>query len=286
MRNTTIDIRPVTAAVGAEIFGVDLAEPLDEQTRGEIRGALLEHGVIFFRDQKLTPAQHLAFGQQLGTVEVDPTGSLGHPEGFPLITQVRKEPEQTVNTGGNWHSDHSFDEAPHLGSILLARELPPMGGDTMFAGMHAAYNALSDGLKETLEGLQALHTRTNAFDNANRSPDRKVTEAEREEIRRKFGKRNALHPVVLRHPESGKKVLYVNPNYTERFEGWTAEESRPLLNYLYSHASRPEFTCRFRWQVDSIAFWDNRSVWHRAINDYNGYRRLMDRVTLKGTPLN
>lgn len=285
MRNSTIDVRPVSAAVGAEILGVDLAEPLDEQTRGEIRGALLEHGVIFFRDQKLTPAEHLALGQQFGTVEVDPTGSLGHPDGFALITEVRKEPEETVNTGGNWHSDHSFDQVPHLGSILLARELPEIGGDTMFAGMHAAYDALSDGLKETLEGLKAVHTRLHAFDNANRSPDRKVTEEQRAEIRRKFATRNAVHPVVLRHPESGKKVLYVNPNYTDRFEGWTAEESKPLLNYLYSHASRPEFTCRFHWQVDSIAFWDNRAVWHRAVNDYDGYRRLMHRVTLEGTPL-
>lgn len=285
MRNTTIDVRPVTAAVGAEISGIDLAEPLDDRARGEIRGALLEHGVIFFRDQKLTPAQHLALGQQFGTVEVDPTGGLGHPDGYPLITEVRKEPEQTVNTGGNWHSDHSFDEIPHLGSILLARELPETGGDTLFAGMHAAYNALSDGLKKTLESLKAIHSKTHAFDNATRTPDRKVSDEERAEVRKKFATREAVHPVVLRHPESGKKVLYVNQNYTVRFEGWTVEESKPLLEYLYRHASRPEFTCRFHWQVDSIAFWDNRAVWHLAVNDYDGYRRLMHRVTLAGTPL-
>jgi taurine dioxygenase len=285
MRNAILDVRPVNTAVGAEIFGVDLSEPLDEQTCGEIRGALLEHGVIFFRDQKLTPDQHLAFGGQFGTVEIDPTAGMGHPDGYPLIKEVRKEPEQTVNTGGNWHSDHSFDAAPPLGSILLARELPESGGDTLFAGMHAIYNALSDGLKETLDGLQAIHAKTHAFDNSNRSPDRKVTDQERVEIRRKFATRETVHPVVLRHPESGKKILYVNPNYTVRFKGWTVDESKPLLDFLYSHASRPEFTCRFHWQEGSIAFWDNRAVWHYAVNDYNGYRRLLHRVTLAGTPL-
>ncbi|HSR55749.1 MAG TPA: TauD/TfdA family dioxygenase [Alphaproteobacteria bacterium] len=285
MRNATLDIRPVNRSVGAEIYGVDLAEPLDEGTCGEIRNALLEHGVIFFRDQNLTPDQHLAFGGRMGTVDVDPTGGMGHPEGYPLITEVRKEPEQTENTGGNWHTDHSFDAAPPLGSILLARELPESGGDTLFAGMHAAYNALSDGLKKTLEGLKAVHAKTHAFDNSNRSADRKVSDQKRAEIHQKFATREAVHPVVLRHPESGRKILYVNPNYTVRFDGWTEDESKPLLKFLYAHASNPEFTCRFRWREGSIAFWDNRAVWHRAVNDYNGYRRLMHRVTLAGTPL-
>jgi taurine dioxygenase len=211
---------------------------------------------------------------------VDPTALTGHPEGYPLICEVRKEPEQTRNTGGNWHTDHAFDPDPPLGSILLARELPDYGGDTMFASMYAAYDALSDGLKKTLEGLNAVHAKTRAFDGL--PADRQVSAAQKADIHAQFAAREAVHPVVPRHPESGRKLLFVNPTYTTRFEGWTEKESEPLLKYLFQHAARPEFTYRFQWEVGSIAFWDNRSVWHYALNDYHGERRLMHRVALKG----
>jgi taurine dioxygenase len=281
VKNTTIDIRPVHMTTGAEIHGVDLAEPLQDSAYREIRNALNEYGVIFFRGQNLTPAQHLAFTERFGEVEADDSMSLGHPDGYPMICEVRKEPEETRNVGGKWHSDHSFDPAPPLGAVLLARELPDYGGDTMFASMYAAYDALSDGLKRTIEGLRAVHAKTRAYESL--TTERQVSAAHKDEARAKFGSREALHPVAPRHPESGRRLLFINPNYTVRFEGWTEKESEPLLNFLYQHAARPEFTYRFQWQQGSIAFWDNRSVWHYALNDYHGSRRLMHRISVKGT---
>ena len=280
MRNLTIDVRKVSANIGAEIHGVDLRQPLDDHTYGEIRGALNEHGVIFFRDQDIGPDHHLAFGKRFGEIDIDPTALTGHPAGYPMICEVRKEPEQTRNTGGNWHSDHTFDPNPPLGSILLARELPDYGGDTMFAGMYAAYDALSDGMKRTLEGLNAVHAKTRAFDGL--PSDRQVSAEQKAAIHAQFAAREAVHPVTPRHPESGRRLLFVNPTYTTRFEGWTEKESEPLLKFLFQHAARPEFTYRFQWRIGSIAFWDNRSVWHYALNDYHGSRRLMHRVALKG----
>jgi taurine dioxygenase len=228
----------------------------------------------------VTPGQHLAFTQRFGEVEFDETSTLGNPDGYPMIGEVRKEPEETRNIGGNWHSDHSFDPLPPLGAVLLARELPDYGGDTLFASMYAAYDALSDGLKRTLEGLRAVHAKTRAF--VGLTPDRQVSASEKVLVEQKFAAREAVHPVVPRHPESGRKLLFVNPTYTVRFEGWTEKESEPLLKYLFQHAARPEFTYRFQWQEGSIAFWDNRSVWHYALNDYHGSRRLMHRISLKG----
>lgn len=280
MKNSTIDVHPVSANVGAEIRGIDLAKPLSDQTYREIRTALTEHGVIFFRDQGITPDQHAAFAKYFGEYDVDPTASLGSPPGYPMICEVRKEAEETRNIGGNWHTDHCFDPDPPLGSILLARELPEYGGDTMFASMYAAYDALSDGLKKTLEGLNAVHAKTRAFVGLPR--ERQVSAGEHADIQTKFATREAVHPAVPRHPETGRRLLFVNPTYTTRFEGWTEKESEPLLKFLFQHAARPEFTYRFQWREGSIAFWDNRAVWHYALNDYHGSRRLMHRIALKG----
>jgi taurine dioxygenase len=281
MKNTTVDIRQVSLAVGAEIHNVDLADPMPDRTYQDIRNALNEHGVIFFRDQKLTPAQHLAFTERFGEIEFDDTSSMSTPDGFPMIGEVRKEPEATRNIGGNWHTDHSFDALPPLGAVLLARELPEYGGDTLFASMYAAYDALSDGLKKTLGGLRAVHAKTRAF--VGLPPDRQVSAQEKAKVEQAFAAREAVHPVTPRHPESGRKLLFVNPTYTVRFEGWTEKESQPLLDYLFRHAARPEFTYRFQWREGSMAFWDNRSVWHYALNDYHGSRLLMHRICVKGT---
>jgi taurine dioxygenase len=281
VKNSTIGVRLTSAHTGALIEGVDLSRPLEDQTYREIRNALNSHGVIFFREQNITPGQQLRFAQRFGEIDVDPTGGLGHPEGYPMICEIRKEPEETRNIGGNWHSDHAFDRIPPLGSILLARELPEYGGDTLFASMYAAYDALSDGLKKTLEGMHAVHAKTRAF--VGLTAEREVSTAEKVEVNTKFATREALHPVVPRHPESGRRLLFVNPTYTVRFEGWTEKESEPLLKYLFQHASKPEFTYRFQWGIGSIAFWDNRSVWHYALNDYHGSRRLMHRIGIKGT---
>jgi taurine dioxygenase len=280
--NSTIDIRPLSAAVGAEIHGVDLRQPMEERTYRDIRAALNEHGVIFFREQDITPAQHVAFAARFGKPHIDDVSSGGHPDGFPEILFITKEADQTRNIGGNWHSDHSFDEIPPLGAVLVARELPPFGGDTLFASMYNAYDTLSDGLKTTLEGLRAVHRKARAYQAL--PAERAVSDAARAEIDKKFASLEITHPVVPRHPESGRKVLYVNPTYTVRFEGWTEAESAPLLQYLYAHATKPENVCRFQWREGSIAFWDNRSSWHYAVNDYHGARRMMHRITVEGMP--
>ncbi len=279
MRNSRFDIRPTSAAVGAEILGVDLSRPLTPGETEELRGALNDYGVIFFRDQEITPEQHIAFAERFAPINVN--RFFKAVEGYPQIAEVRKEPEQKANIGGGWHTDHSYDQVPALGSILLAREVPPTGGDTMFASMHHAYEALSDGLKRTLEGLRAVHSSRHVFGAAaqySRDVAGRIGNPE-------LATQDAVHPVVICHPETGRKTLYVNRGFTLRFEGWTEAESKPLLDYLYAHAAQPQFHMRFQWRKGSIAFWDNRATWHFAINDYHGERRLMHRITLEGVPL-
>jgi taurine dioxygenase len=273
-------VHPASASVGAEIGGVDLARGLSAEVLDEIRRALFEFGVVFFRDQELTPEQHVAFARQFGDINVN--RFFTPVPGYPMIAEIRKEPEHQQNIGGNWHTDHSYDLAPAMGSLLYAREVPATGGDTLFASMHAAYDALSDGLRRTLEGLQALHSSRHVFGVA--------TYGQRGDLRDRVANpeaatQDAIHPVVVRHPGSGRKALYVNPAFTVRFVDWTDEESRPLLQYLYQHAARPEFTCRFQWRPGSLAFWDNRCTWHYALNDYPGQRRLLHRITVEGVPL-
>ncbi|NOG70998.1 TauD/TfdA family dioxygenase [Roseicella sp. DB1501] len=279
MRANAIRVEPVVGAVGAEIHGLDLAVPIGEAEVAMIRETLFDRGVVFFRDQTLTPEQHIAFATRFAPINVN--RFFRHAEGYPEIAEVRKEPGQTKNIGGGWHTDHSYDQVPAMGSILLARELPPTGGDTLFASMYAAYDALSDGLKATLAGLRAVHSSRHVFGASvqrEQQQDGRLRNAD-------LAVQDAAHPVVIRHPGNGRQALYVNPGFTLRFEGWTDEESRPLLDYLYRHAARPEFQCRFRWQEGSIAFWDNRATWHYAANDYQGERRLMHRITLEGEAL-
>jgi len=283
MRSNSIRVEPVTGAVGAEIHGLDLATPLGEAEVGLIRETLFDRGVVFFRDQRITPEQHIAFAGRFAPINVN--RFFAHADGYPSIAEVRKEPNQKNNIGGGWHTDHSYDEAPAMGSVLLARELPPAGGDTLFASMYAAYEALSEGLKRTLEGLRAVHSSRHVF-----GADAKRLADPNNDLKGRLrnpelATQDAVHPVVIRHPGSGRRALYVNPGFTLRFEGWTEEESRPLLDYLYRHAARPEFQCRFQWREGSIAFWDNRATWHYAVNDYHGERRLLHRITLEGERL-
>lgn len=279
MRNATLDIVPTSGALGAEIRGIDLSAPLETSKVSEIKTALAEHGVIFFRDLELTPKQHIAFAEQIGSININRFFKAA--PGYPEIAEVRKEPDQKTNIGGGWHTDHSYDQVPALGSILLARDVPPRGGDTLFAAMWLAYETLSDGLKRTLEGLNAVHSSRHVFG----GKAQYVRDAGDRLGNAAAATQDAVHPVVLRHPESGRKVLYVNRAFTTHFDGWTAEESKPLLDYLYAHGARPEFQTRFQWQRGSMAIWDNRSTWHLAVNDYHGERRLMHRITLEGSPL-
>ncbi len=279
MRNNTIDVQRVAGALGAEIHGVDLTRPLDDHTFADIRWAFEDHAVIFFRDQALTPEQHLGFARRFGPINVN--RFFTPVEGHPGIAEVRKEPEQTRNIGEIWHTDHSYDQVPALGSMLLAREVPDHGGDTLFASMYAAYDALSDGLQRTLGGLRAVHSSRHVFGAKADIDDDLSGRLHNPEA----ATQDAVHPVVIQHPETGRKALYVNANFTMGIEGWTMEESAALLGFLYRHAARPEFTCRFRWRRGSIALWDNRCTWHFAINDYPGQRRLMHRITIEGSPL-
>jgi taurine dioxygenase len=276
-----IRVAPISSKVGAEIAGVDLKAPLADEVFAEIRRAFGAFGVVFFRDQQLMPEQHLAFAERFAPIDIN--RFFAAVPGYPMIAEVRKEPEQERNIGGGWHTDHSYDEVPALGSMLYAREVPKTGGDTLFASMYAAYDALSDGLKRTLEGLCACHSSRHVF-----GPE---AQARRGDLAGRIGNpelatQDAVHPVIIRHPETGRRALYVNPGFTLRFDGWTEEESRPLLDTLYRHATRPEFTCRFHWREGSLALWDNRSTWHFALNDYHGERRLLHRITIQGSPLN
>jgi taurine dioxygenase len=280
LKNNKIDVRPVSNFVGAEITGVNLGEPLTDFSYQIIRRALCEWGVLFFREQNITPAQHLDFGKRFGELHVSKT--ISKVPGYPLVGEVRKEPNQARNIGGNWHSDHSFAEIPPLGSILVARELPDIGGDTLFANMSSAYEKLSNGMKMMLEGLSAVHAKKKALQSSNLSAERQVSTNELEKMGGAV-EEQFIHPVVVKHPETGRRILYVNPTYTVRFDGWTEQESKPLLQFLFEQGSSPENICRFDWEVDSVVFWDNRTVWHYAINDYQGKRRVLHRVSVSGS---
>jgi taurine dioxygenase len=268
-----IDVRPIAGALGAEIHGVDLARPLAEEVVAEIRRAFLDHLVVFFRNQTLTPQGQLAFARRFGE-PIEYPQLKGLPE-CPLITPVIKLEHERVNFGGIWHSDTAYLERPPMASVLYALEIPPYGGDTLFANQYLAYETLSDGLKATLGGLVGINTSTKA--DASRTREDRLREAGAE-LKVLVGE----HPVVRTHPETGRKALYVNVGHTTHFKGWTEEESRPLLDHLFAHQVRPEFTCRFRWAPGSLAFWDNRCAQHNPVNDYHGFRRVMHRVTLAG----
>lgn len=276
---TPITVKKIAGACGAEISGVDLAKDLsDPNVVKEIRNALLEHLVIFFRNQAhLTPAEFLAFSKHFGVPVKYPMVS-GLAE-YPEIIQVLKREHEKTNFGGVWHSDTTYLEQPPMASILLSRELPPYGGDTCFANQYLAYETLSDGVKKLLDGLRGISSSAKADVSKTREDrikeDVEMTENERMDL-------EVSHPAVRTHPETGRKALYVNVAHTTRFDGWTEEESKPLLDYLFQHQVKLEFTCRFKWEDGSLAFWDNRCVQHNPVNDYHGFKRLMHRITLGG----
>jgi taurine dioxygenase len=270
-----LDIRRIAGALGAEIHGVALDRELDAETVAALRQALLDHLVIFFRDQNLPPERFLALARRFGEpIEYPFVRGI---DGFREIIQVAKLEHETVNFGGIWHSDTTYLELPPMGTMLVAREVPPFGGDTLFANQYLAYEALSDGMKKLLDGLCAVNSSAKA--NTTRTREDRIKS---DPSRRANDDFIAEHPVVRTHPETGRKALYVNVGHTVRFSGMTEEESAPLLDYLFRHQARPEFTCRFSWRAGSLAFWDNRAAQHNPINDYHGYRRVMHRITLAG----
>ncbi|MSO76695.1 MAG: taurine dioxygenase [Alphaproteobacteria bacterium] len=276
----SIAARPIAGALGAEIEGVDLSLPLDNRTWSEILDAFHRYGVIFFRRQNLTPEQHKAFSLRFGPHQrvpfVNPWDA--HPE---MIRVVKEAGDRGVrNFGGSWHSDLSYLPAPALGSALYAVEVPVHGGDTLWASMGAAYAALSDGMRRLLAGLAAVHSPTAAYGSRGRYVDQRLAGMAFDTSDQPD--RETVHPVVIAHPATGRKCLFVNGGYTIRFAGQTEAESKPLLDYLNAHAVRPEFTCRFRWSSGTLAVWDNRCTQHFAINDYDGSRREMRRTTIAG----
>jgi taurine dioxygenase len=271
-----VKISPLTANLGAIVEGVDVGSDLDDATIAAVRAAFVDHHVLFFRDQVLTPERQIEFGRRFGELDMHPfvEGMSSHPEVIEIIT----DPEDSVNFGGGWHTDVTFLKEPDLGSILFAVEVPEYGGDTLFADQHAAYEALSDPMKAFLGGLEARHSAGSqyaegGYSTRSRSMRTKNPERAGEVVE---------HPVIRTHPESGRKGIYVNPAFTTRILGLRPAESETLLSFLFAHSVKEEFTCRFRWEPGSLAMWDNRSVQHYALHDYRGRARRMRRVTIKG----
>lgn len=270
-----MEIRKVAGALGAEISGVDLAQPLGTEQAAAIRQVLLDHQVIFLRDQPLTPQQFLHFAQAMGEpIEYPFVKGL---DGFKQIIEVKKLETETVNFGGIWHSDTTYLQEPPMGSMLLSREVPPYGGDTMFANQYMAYESLSDTMKKLLAPLVGISTSSKA--DVSRTREDRMKSDGKSEAPKDYV---AEHPIVRTHPETGRKSLYVNVAHTAGIKGMTDHESAPILAFLFEHQIKPEFTCRFVWSKDAIAFWDNRCAMHNPVNDYHGFRRVMHRITLKG----
>ena len=268
-----IDVKPVSGALGAEIKGVDISIPLDAEVVSEIRNALLKHLVIFFQNQVISPQQQLNFAEQFG-IPMEYPQLKGLPD-CPLVTEVIKLEHETLNFGGVWHSDTTYLQQPPMASLLYAIEIPPYGGDTMFSNQYMAYETLSEGLKKTLSELVAVNTSS--------KPEVSMTREDRmREAGMELNILSASHPAVRTHPETGGKSLFVNKAHTTHFKDWTESESKSLLEFLFQHQVRTEFTCRFRWEKNSLAFWDNRCVQHNPVNDYQGFRRKMHRVTIAG----
>ena len=268
-----IDVHPVSGALGAEIKGVDISIPLEAEVVSEIRDALLKHLVIFFQNQVITPRQQLHFAEQFG-IPTEYPQLKGLPD-CPLVTEVIKLEHETLNFGGVWHSDTTYLQQPPMASLLYAIEIPPYGGDTLFSNQYMAYETLSDGLKKTLSELVAVNTSS--------KPEVSMTREDRmREAGMELNILSASHPAVRTHPETGNKALFVNKAHTTHFKDWTESESKSLLEFLFQHQVRTEFTCRFRWEKNSLAFWDNRCVQHHPVNDYQGFRRIMHRVTIAG----
>jgi taurine dioxygenase len=279
-RYTGFDVNLLCGAGGAEVSGVDASRPIGAEVVAELRRALAAHCVIFLREQDLTPEQQKTFARHFGPLAQTPFIKPldGHPEMMRIVREAEESKKQ--NFGGRWHSDMTFSPEPLLGTCLYARESPAVGGDTLWSNQMLAFEALSPALQKVLEGLRVMHSAKRSY-----GPQGAYADDDLKSMRIKASEealKEQAHPCIRTHPESGRKVLFVNWVYAIRFEGMTEEESAPLLDFLNRHSQRPEFQIRFRWRKGSLALWDNRSTQHIAVNDYPGYRRVMDRVTIAG----
>jgi taurine dioxygenase len=282
MRYQFIEVNPLAGALGAEVSGIDLGQPLREAVLDEIHQAFLDHSVIVFRDQNLTPKDQVELARRFGKPAIYPFFK-GLDEA-PEVHELLKTETDTVNFGGSWHSDTAYKPCPDMATLLYALEVPAAGGDTLFASMYRAYEALSDGMKQLLDGLLAVNNSEKGYGGARKERLRGlagIKDAVRDEIKT-F---EAEHPVVRTHPQTGRKALYLSKSHTLRFKDMSVAESDPLINYLSEFAVRPEFTCRVRWRPRTLVIWDNRCTQHFAINDYQGQRRRMHRVTIEGGPV-
>ena len=278
MRNASIEVSPISGALGAEVQGVDISQDLPDSVIAEIRQALLDHGVIFFRDQQLEVDRHKAFVRRFGEIFVHPNfrGTQADPE----VVNVVRNPGDARIVGEQWHHDTTMVAEPPMGAVFYAIEVPPYGGDTMFANQYLAYETLSDGMKELVGKLNVVHTDRNLA-----GPRAAVSKSRSTAVREDADWQETvnLHPAVITHPETGRKALFLNHSHCVAFEGMTEDESKPLLGYLLEHGHRPEFTCRFRYTPGSVAFWDNRCVKHIAVNDAGPFRRVARRIQIQGT---
>ena len=275
-----IEVRPITGVLGAEIHGIDLRAP-SEAAVAEVRRALGENLVITFPGQVIGHAEHIHFSRQLGEhIRMPQVKSL---EGFEDLQLIKREADSTGKVIGEaWHADSTWMECPPAAVAMRAIDVPDFGGDTGFTSMYAAYDALSAGMKALLGSLHAVHSGTKTYGSQYKAGDGKRFDKNFNAMDEKLVDQERTHPVVCVHPVSGRKYLFVNRSFVQRFEGMTEEESKPLLEYLYAHASRFEFTCRIRWQKDLLLIWDNRASMHTAISDYAGKARYMLRTTLVG----
>lgn len=270
-----MNIVKLSGALGAEIHGVDLSRGIPQPLARDIREILLEHLVVFFRDQTLSTAQFMAFAEAMGEpIEYPFVKGL---DGFPKVIEVKKLEHERHNFGGIWHSDTTYLAQPPMGSMLYAQELPPFGGDTLFANQYMAWDTLSDTMRRMLDGLRGISSSAKA-DVSKTREDRLKTDGRDAQPARI----EASHPIARTHPETDRKALFVNVAHTAGIAGLTELESAPILNFLFQHQIKPEFTCRFQWRPGSLAFWDNRCTQHNPVNDYHGYRRILHRITLAG----
>jgi taurine dioxygenase len=272
MNYETITVRPLAGALGAEIAGVDLRQPLSNRQWAEVHQAFLDHCAIYIRDQDLGGPDMLRYARYFAEPAFYPFVE-GIPE-FPQIFELRKEPEMTENVGGAWHSDTTYLDKPPIGTMLYAREVPAYGGDTMVANQYLAYEALSPGMRQMLDGLTGIYSARMNGGRGGREENKYMKMRDTEKAEEYV----AEHPAVRTHPETGRKALYVSTRHTTRFKDMSDEESQPLIEFLQAHCSKPEFTARLHWEKGTITIWDNRCVQHFAINDYHGQRRVMWRL--------